>query len=61
MIGNTYAEVVKTGNGSQRNLNVINMPMDGDCMFHAISGGVGGGGPDRRSNIALYGSGLHVG
>ena len=43
MIGNTYADVVSRGSGSHDSPSLRLIRGDGDCMFHAIEEGVGGG------------------
>ena len=43
MAGNTYADVVNKGSESRASPSLLLMPGDGDCMFHAIAQGVGGG------------------
>ena len=49
MTGRTYADVVNRGSGSHVSPSLLLMPGDGDCMFHAIAHGVGGGRFDAQT------------
>ena len=49
MIGNTYADVVSRGSGSHDSQSLRLIRGDGDCMFHAIAEGVGGGRFDAQT------------
>ena len=49
MIGNTYADVVSRGSGSHDSPSLRLIRGDGDCMFHAIAEGVGGGRFDAQT------------
>ena len=49
MAGRTYADVVNKGSGSHVSPSLLLMPGDGDCMFHAIAHGVGGGRFDAQT------------
>ena len=49
MVGNTYADVVSRGSGSRDSPSLRLIRGDGDCMFHAIAEGVGGGRFDAQT------------
>ena len=49
MVGNTYADVVSWGSGSRNSPSLRLIRGDGDCMFHAIAEGVGGGRFDAQT------------
>ena len=49
MVGNTYADVVSRGSGSHDSPSLRLIRGDGDCMFHAIAEGVGGGRFDAQT------------